>query len=96
MDSVSNYSKLVLLQREKAKSKSKWKLANVECARSSDMGVNDTTFDCVTHLGNILHPGDTCLGYDLNITNFNPSDVKSLQVTTKHFVRVLWRCWKWK
>uniref|UniRef100_A0A2P2I6L6 60S ribosomal export protein NMD3 n=1 Tax=Hirondellea gigas TaxID=1518452 RepID=A0A2P2I6L6_9CRUS len=68
------------LEREKSKtrSKGKWKLARVECARSSDMGVNDITFECTTHLGNILHAGDTCLGYDLNITNFNPSDTKAM------------------
>jgi len=41
-------------------------MAEVELARSSDFGVNDTTFRVRTHLGNILQPGDTALGYDLS------------------------------
>eukprot|EP01083_Nonionella_stella_P259935 886938_1 len=44
---------------------SKLALADVEVARESDFGVNDETFRCVTHLGNLLQPGDTCLGYDI-------------------------------
>lgn len=41
-------------------------LADVEVARESDFGQNDETFHCVTHLGNLLHPGDVVLGYDVN------------------------------
>lgn len=40
-------------------------LAEATIARSSDFGSNDTTFIVLTHLGNILSPGDTVLGYDL-------------------------------
>ena len=40
-------------------------LADVEVARESDFGQNDETIRCVTHLGNLLHPGDIVLGYDL-------------------------------
>ena len=40
-------------------------MAEVEIARSSDFGVNDTTFRVRTHLGNILQAGDTAMGYDL-------------------------------
>ena len=40
-------------------------LADVEVARESDFGRNDETFRCVTHLGNVLNPGDVVLGYDL-------------------------------
>jgi len=40
-------------------------LADVEVARECDFGQNDETFTCVTHLGNLLHPGDVVLGYDL-------------------------------
>jgi len=47
---------------------SKYALADVEVARESDFGVNDETFRCVTHLGNLLQPGDTCLGYDIPST----------------------------
>lgn len=46
----------------------KYALADVEVARESDFGVNDDTFQCVTHLGNLLQIGDVVLGYDLNST----------------------------
>jgi|TARA_B100001741_G_scaffold81364_1_gene65958 nonsense-mediated mRNA decay protein 3 len=41
-------------------------MADVEVARASDFGTNDTTFFVKTHLGNILQPGDTAMGYDLS------------------------------
>lgn len=43
----------------------KFALADVQVAREADFGVNDDTFRCVTHLGNLLEVGDTVLGYDL-------------------------------
>lgn len=46
----------------------KYALADVQVARESDFGVNDDTFQCVTHLGNLLQVGDVVLGYDLNST----------------------------
>ena len=47
---------------------SKYALADVEVARDSDFGVNDETFQCVTHLGNLLQVGDIVMGYDINST----------------------------
>ena len=41
-------------------------MADVEVARASDFGANDTTFHVKTHLGNILQPGDTALRYDMH------------------------------
>ena len=46
-------------------------LADITVARSSDLGVNDTTYYVRSHLGRILHPGDNVLGYYLVNTNFN-------------------------
>ena len=43
----------------------KFALADVEVARECDFGQNDETFRCVTHLGNLLQPGDIVLGYDI-------------------------------
>ncbi|KAK9488524.1 NMD3 family-domain-containing protein [Lipomyces starkeyi] len=51
--------------------KGKMSLADATVARSSDMGRNDTTYYVRTHLGGILHPGDTVLGYFLSNVNFN-------------------------
>ncbi|KAL3807000.1 hypothetical protein ACHAXA_000945 [Cyclostephanos tholiformis] len=47
---------------------SKYALADVEVARESDFGVNDETFQCVTHLGNLLQIGDIVMGYDITST----------------------------
>ncbi|KAK9448832.1 NMD3 family-domain-containing protein [Limtongia smithiae] len=49
----------------------KYALAEVTVARSSDMGRNDNTYFVRTHLGGILHTGDTVLGYFLSNANFN-------------------------
>lgn len=47
---------------------SKYALADVEVARESDLGANDETFRCVTHLGHLLNVGDVVLGYSLAST----------------------------
>lgn len=41
-------------------------LAEVEVARESDLGTNDTTYRVMTHLGHILSAGDIVLGFDLS------------------------------
>ena len=55
-------------------------LAVATVARVSDMGKNDTTFEIKTHLGHMLNPGDTALGYDLTKANWN-DDIK---ISKKH------------
>lgn len=60
-------------------------LAEVEIAKESDFGVNDRTYRVTTHLGHVLHEGDTVLGYDLATLaldeslleglNYDPPDV---------------------
>jgi len=51
--------------------KGKWALADIEVARSSDMGSNDDTYWVKSHLGGILHPGDLAMGYFLPNANLN-------------------------
>lgn len=46
-------------------------LADITVARSADLGVNDQEFYIRTHLGRILHPGDSVLGYYTTHANFN-------------------------
>ena len=41
----------------------------LQVVRASDFGSNDRTFFVKTHLGQLLHPGDTALGYDLSTAN---------------------------
>jgi nonsense-mediated mRNA decay protein 3 len=43
----------------------KYALADVVVVRESDFGKNDMTYSTVTHLGHLIQPGDTVLGYDL-------------------------------
>jgi nonsense-mediated mRNA decay protein 3 len=50
---------------------SRFALADATVARSADLGSNDKTYYVRTHLGGILHPGDTVLGYHLSNSNFN-------------------------
>ncbi|KAJ9172940.1 hypothetical protein P3X46_016126 [Hevea brasiliensis] len=50
---------------------SRYALAEVQVARLSDFGKNDTIFFIKTHLGHILKPGDQALGYDLYGANSN-------------------------
>ena len=59
--------------------KGKFQLAEATVARSSDLGANDTTYFTRTHLGGILHPGDTVMGYHLTGTNFNNPNFEVLE-----------------
>ncbi|KAG7397535.1 ribosome-binding protein [Phytophthora boehmeriae] len=59
--------------------KSKFVVADVEVARESDFGVNDTTFHVRTHLGAVLSAGDTVKGYDLSSANFGTSQTYYLK-----------------
>lgn len=57
----------------------KFQLAEVQVARKSDFGRNDTTFYTRTHLGYILKVGDTALGYDVSTAIFNDADLAPLK-----------------
>jgi nonsense-mediated mRNA decay protein 3 len=59
--------------------KGKWLLAEVTVARASDLGTNDKTYYTRTHLGNVLHPGDSVMGYMLNGSNFNSPQYDALE-----------------
>ena len=59
--------------------KGRFFLAEATVARASDLGVNDTTYYTKTHLGNVLHPGDTVMGYHLSGTNFNNPQLEALE-----------------
>ena len=60
--------------------KGRYFLAEATVARSSDLGVNDTTYYTRTHLGGILHPGDTVMGYHLAGSNFNNPNFEVLEL----------------
>ncbi|KMU78003.1 nonsense-mediated mRNA decay protein 3 [Coccidioides immitis RMSCC 3703] len=54
-------------------------LAEATVARASDLGVNDTTYFTRTHLGGVLHPGDSVMGYHLTGANFNDENFEALE-----------------
>lgn len=59
--------------------KGRWLLAEATVARASDLGKNDKTYYTRTHLGNIVHPGDSVMGYMLTGTNFNNTQFEALE-----------------
>jgi nonsense-mediated mRNA decay protein 3 len=59
--------------------KGRFLLAEATVARASDLGVNDTSYYVRTHLGAILHPGDSVMGYMLTGTNFNNPQFEALE-----------------
>ncbi|KAL7950278.1 NMD3 domain-containing protein [Trichoderma barbatum] len=59
--------------------KGKWVLAEATVARATDLGVNDRTYFTRTHLGNLLQPGDSAMGYMLSGTNFNNPEFDAIE-----------------
>lgn len=55
----------------------KLELADAQVARVADLGSNDTTYHVRTHLGHLLNPGDTALGYDLTRANFVEDELEN-------------------
>jgi nonsense-mediated mRNA decay protein 3 len=53
-------------------------LADIEVARSTDLGTNDDTYWVKSHLGGILHPGDLVKGYFLANSNLNNPEYEDL------------------
>ena len=64
--------------------KGRFLLAEATVARSSDLGANDITYFTRTHLGGVLHPGDTVMGYHLTGTNFNNPQFEALEESNSH------------
>ncbi|KAL8666292.1 MAG: hypothetical protein Q9202_001561 [Teloschistes flavicans] len=64
--------------------KGRFFLAEATVARASDLGSNEITFFTRTHLGGILHPGDSVMGYHLSGTNFNNPQFEALEESNAH------------
>lgn len=67
------------------------KLAECVVARERDFGVTDTQFTCISHLGSLLQPGDTVLGYDLSNINLNIDEegMKSFDIVSRNLPDVI-------
>jgi nonsense-mediated mRNA decay protein 3 len=63
--------------------KGRYFLAEATVGRASDLGKNEQTYYTKTHLGGVLHPGDSVMGYHLSQTNFN-NDLFDVLEQSKH------------
>lgn len=66
------------------KSNGRYHLAEATVARASDLGSNDKTYFTRTHLGAILHVGDSVLGYHLTDTNFNDPNFDAIEASSQY------------
>ena len=64
--------------------KGRFILSEATVARASDLGVNDTTYFTRTHLGGVLHPGDSVMGYHITGTNFNNHHFEALEQSSAY------------
>lgn len=64
--------------------KGKWHLAEATVARASDLGVNDKTYFTRTHLGHLLQPGDSAMGFLLSGTNFNNPEFEAMDASNTY------------
>ncbi|XP_076749606.1 60S ribosomal export protein NMD3 [Xylocopa sonorina] len=53
-------------------------IADVWLVKSCDLGINSNLIHTRTHLGHILKPGDTALGYAINDSNINDENFEML------------------
>lgn len=68
--------------------KGRWALAEATVARASDLGSNDKTFYTRTHLGNVVHAGDSVMGYMMTGTNFNSPQFDALEESNNYSSRI--------
>lgn len=59
--------------------KGRFALAEATVRRATDLGSNDTEYTVRTHLGALLHPGDSVMGYHLTGTNFNNPELEAIE-----------------
>jgi nonsense-mediated mRNA decay protein 3 len=60
--------------------KNKYIPADVYLMRDSTSGFgSDTQFHCRSHLGRVLHPGDTVLGFDFTTANINDDNIEKMR-----------------
>lgn len=53
-------------------------LADVWVVRASELGINENTIHARTHLGHVLKPGDSVLGYNVENSNINDPNFEKL------------------
>lgn len=82
---VTELKEFIILDIEPVgKSNGRLQLAEATVARASDLGSNDTSYFTRTHLGSILHVGDSVLGYHLTETNFNDPNFDDIESSNQY------------
>lgn len=60
----------------------------MEVARTTDLGTNNKTYWTRTHLGGLLHAGDSVLGYMLSGTVFNNLEFEAIEQSHTYASRI--------
>lgn len=82
---VTELKEFIVLDIEPVgKSNGRFFLAEATVARASDLGSNDITYFTRTHLGGVLHVGDSAMGYDLTGTIFNDDNFAAMEANKKY------------
>lgn len=80
LSDVQELSEFVVLEIESmGHQNGRFFLAEATVAKASDLGANNKTYFVRTHLGGVLHAGDSVLGYHLTGTNFNNRHFEALE-----------------
>ncbi|KAE8154753.1 NMD3-domain-containing protein [Aspergillus avenaceus] len=66
------------------RSNGRYVLAEATVARASDLGSNDQTYFTRTHLGGVLHVGDSVLGYHLTGSNYNDPNFEAIEASHQY------------
>ncbi|SPO03225.1 probable nuclear export sequence-containing nonribosomal protein [Cephalotrichum gorgonifer] len=64
--------------------KGKWHLCEATVARASDLGHNDVTYFTRTHLGHLLQPGDSAMGYLIAGSNYNEPNFDAIEANSTY------------
>ncbi|ODV84759.1 hypothetical protein CANARDRAFT_23753 [[Candida] arabinofermentans NRRL YB-2248] len=96
LSDVTQLTEFIVLDVEPTgERRGRWLLADITVARAADMGVNDKEYYVRSHLGGILHPGDSAMGYYLANSNFNSelydaldtNNLPDVMLVKKHYAR---------
>lgn len=64
--------------------KGRYVLASATVRAASDFGVNDREYTVRTHLGALLNAGDSVMGYQMDLTNFNSPEFEAIEESKQY------------
>lgn len=85
LSDVTHLTEFIIMDIEPVgQSNGRFFLAEATVARASDLGSNDITYFTRTHLGGVLHVGDSALGYHLAGTIFNDDNYEAIENSSQY------------